>query len=557
MRNTGERGLAGDLFFPNIKSPLFAGIVYVRNGFGRIERRGMDLKKVVQAILVAVMGVFLCMAGKKQAHPLEPDAGADEPVTITWFVAEEGYAKTWNPWKNLADAKILRNTGVNLEVKSGDLTDLDALIATDSLPDLITVEAETAERYMLENSGMAEPLEPLFETYAPDVNIPDSMKEWYRNADGNWYSIASYYYGKERVNEEFGGYLGTHNNNYVRTDLLEQTGISMEELKSKEGLLLALRAAKGLTYKNQDVIPYSGWWTQNLAEQFGMKTEDEEGNYLSKYRQPEWLEALQFGNQMYREGLMLPEEFTESLSQRRKQVQSGRIFFCTGYSNVQDAKDILYSNDKHAQMMYVGQVRGDRQNMPNLKSVSSGGWTVTMVHRGAKHKREIAKFISYMTQEEATLDAAPSVGTETYDIVDGHYVIRDSVKQEFEENYQRAAEKYFPNLEFFVDWTIVQKYQPPSEAQAFKEQYRGCSIYDSKAADAAVSVGTDRQMQELKEKIENYYRGAEIQVLTAGSREECTLEYQEAIAHMEKLGLKDLESFERKRYQEAKKKLNQ
>ena len=215
----------------------------------------MDLKKVVQAILVVVMGVVLCMAGKKKAHPLEPDAGADEPVTITWFVAEEGYAKTWNPWKNLADAKILRNTGVNLEVKSGDLTDLDALIATDSLPDLITVEAETAERYMLENSGMAEPLEPLFETYAPDVNIPDSMKEWYRNADGNWYSIASYYYGKERVNEEFGGYLGTHNNNYVRTDLLEQTGISMEELKSKEGLLLALRAAKGLTYKNQDVIP--------------------------------------------------------------------------------------------------------------------------------------------------------------------------------------------------------------------------------------------------------------------------------------------------------------
>lgn len=252
----------------------------------------MDVKKMVQTILVVIMGVFLYVAGK-QANPSvwESDSEQKEPVTITWFVAEEGYAKTGSP-EECCRCKNSSQYRVNLEVKSGDLTDLDALIATDSLPDLITVEAETAERYMIENSGMAAPLEPLFETYAPDVNIPDSMKEWYRNADGNWYSIASYYYGEERVNEEYGGYLGTHNNNYVRADLLEQTGVSMGELKSKEGLLAALRAAKGLTYRNQDVIPFSGWWTQNIAEQFGMKTEDEEGNYLSKYRQPEWLESL-------------------------------------------------------------------------------------------------------------------------------------------------------------------------------------------------------------------------------------------------------------------------
>lgn len=503
------------------------------------------------------MGVFLFMA-EKMADSSRGEIFAEqkEPVTITWFVAEEGYSKTWNPEKNVADAKILRNTGVNLEVKSGDLTDLDALIATESLPDLITVEAEVSERYLLENSGMAEPLEPLFETCAPDVNIPDSMKEWYRNEDGNWYSIASYYYGAERVNEEYGGYLGTHNNNYVRTDLMEQIGIPMQNLKSKEGLLEALRAAKGLTYKNQEVTPYAGWWTQNMAEQFGMKVEDEQGNYLSKYRQPEWLEALQFGNQMYREGLMLPEEFTVSLSQRRKQVQSGRVFFCTGYSNVQDAKDILYSNDRNAQMIYVGQVRGDAHNIPNLKSVSSGGWTVTMVHAGTQHKKEIAKFISYMTQEEATLDAAPSIGAETYDIVDGNYVIKDSVKQEFEENYEKAAVKYFPNLEFFVDWTIVQKYQPSSERRAFTEQYKGCNIYDSKAVDAASSVGTDSAMQKLKEEIEDYYSNAEIEILTADSEEECVQKYREAITQMEAMGLKEMEMFESKQYHKAKEKLN-
>lgn len=515
------------------------------------------MKKIVQAGLVILLGLLLYSTGERINFSLgESKSGDGESVTITWFVALEGYSKEWNPEKSVADAKILRNTGVNLEIKSGDLTDLDALIATDSLPDLITVEAGAAERLLLENSGMAVALEPLFEEYASDVNIPDSMKEWYRNEDGSWYSIASYYYGPERLNPQYGGYLGTHNNNYVRSDLLALTGVPIQDLRTKEGLLAALRAAKDLTYKGQQVIPYAGWWTQNLAEQFGMETEDTDGNYLSKYRQPEWLEALQFGNQMYRENLMLPEEFTESLSQRRKQVQSGRIFFCTGYSNVQEAKDILYSNDKNAQTMYVGQVRGDEGKIPNLKSVSSGGWTATLVYAGTRHKKEIAEFISYMTQEEATLDAAPSIGTETYDIVDNSYVMRESVKEEFADNYQKAAEKYYLNLEFFVDWTVVQKYQPPSERRDFREQYRNCRIYDSKATDAAVSVGTDSEMQELREKIESFYERAEIEILTSESEESCTQKYHETIRQMEKMGLKKLEAFEKQQYEAAKRKVS-
>lgn len=516
----------------------------------------MDLKKI-QTILVILLGFFLFLSGCSANLP-DGKSGAEqeEPVTITWFVALESYSKTWDPQKNAADEKIFRETGINLEIKSGSLKDLDALIATDSLPDLITVETRTVERFLLENSGMAEPLEPLFETYAPDVNIPDSMKEWYRNEDGNWYSIASYYYGPERVNSEFGGYQVTHNNNYVRKDLLKQIGMSMEKLNTKEGVLEALRAAKKLTYNGQEIIPFSGWWTQNIAEQFGMQTEDENGNYLSKYRQPEWLEALQFGNQMYREGLMLPEEFTESLGQRRKQMQSGRIFFCNGYSSVQDAQDILYSNDRNAQMVYVGHVRGNENNRPNLKSVPSEGWTATLVCAGTPHKKEIARFISYMSQEEATLDAAPTIGTDTYDIVDGCYVIKDSVKQEFQENYEKAAEKYYLNIEFFVDWTIVQKYQPSSERTEAKDQYNKFVIYDSKAVNAAEDVATDSPMQELKEQIENFYNSAEIEILTSDSLESCTQKYYETIARMEEMGLEEWEAYESQQYYEAKKKLN-
>lgn len=454
------------------------------------------MKRKARVLSVLFLGILLyaAAAGKKSGFPEEENSR--EEVTITWFVAEEGYSKVWDPQNHTGDAKILRNTGVNLELTSGDLTDLDALIATDALPDLITVEAGAAERFLIEDSGMAAPLEPLFETYAKDANIPESMKEWYRNKDGNWYSIASYYYGPERVNSEYGGYLGTHNSNYARSDLLEEIGVPVKSL-----------------------------------------------------------EALQFGNQLYREGLMLPEEFTESLNQRRKQVQAGRVFFCTGYSNVQEAKDLLQSANPDAQMMYAGHIRGAEGKKPNLKSVPSGGWTVTMVRADAEPMDRIISFIAYMVSEEATLDAAPAIGADTWELIDQRCVRKESVRREFEENYEKASEKYFMNLEFFVDWTIIQRYQTRQERQNAKKEYIGCEIYDSKAADAAAAVSADSGMLEIKEKVENFYRNAEIEILTCGSQEECASKYQEALKEMERLGLKELEAYESTQYQKAKEKI--
>lgn len=454
------------------------------------------MKRKARVLSVLFLGILLyaAAAGKKSGFPEEENSR--EEVTITWFVAEEGYSKVWDPQNHTGDAKILRNTGVNLELTSGDLTDLDALIATDALPDLITVEAGAAERFLIEDSGMAAPLEPLFETYAKDANIPESMKEWYRNKDGNWYSIASYYYGPERVNSEYGGYLGTHNSNYVRSDLLEEIGVPVKSL-----------------------------------------------------------EALQFGNQLYREGLMLPEEFTESLNQRRKQVQAGRVFFCTGYSNVQEAKDLLQSANPDAQMMYAGHIRGAEGKKPNLKSVPSGGWTVTMVRADAEPMDRIISFIAYMVSEEATLDAAPAIGAGTWELIDQRCVRKESVRREFEENYEKASEKYFMNLEFFVDWTIIQRYQTRQERQNAKKEYIGCEIYDSKAADAAAAVSADSGMLEIKEKVENFYRNAEIEILTCGSQEECASKYQEALKEMERLGLQELEAYESTQYQKAKEKI--
>ncbi|MBO5303380.1 MAG: hypothetical protein J6A92_04965 [Lachnospiraceae bacterium] len=516
----------------------------------------MKGKRIISMLLLLLLGGSLCGVAWYEGQADTKENITQNTVTLTWFVALEGYEKDWNPAENLADAKIVENTGVNLKMTSGSLTELDALMATDNLPDLITLEVDAPERTVLENTGMVMPLEPLFAEYSPDINIPDSMKEWYRNEDGNWYSIISYYYGPERVNEAYGGYLGVvHNNNYVRADLMQELDANYQTLQTKEGVLKVLRQAKELTYQGQQIIPYSGWYTQNIAEQFGMQVENENGSFLSMYRQPEWLEALVFGNQLYREGLMMAEEFTESDSQRLKQVQAGKVFFCTGYANIKDASNYLYSKDHNAYMDYAGHITGDAGNMPNLKSVSSGGWTATLIRKDAENREDIVRFIEYMTSDEGTLNAAPGIGAETYEIVDGKLVMKDSVIKEYETDYAKATAKYYPNLEFFVDWTIVQKYQSKEEKEAHLQQYEGCNIYDSKAADAAVVIDGNRAMAEMKAQIDAFYAQAEVEILTAESKEACIKKYEETIAQMDKMGLRKLEVYEKEQYRKAKERL--
>lgn len=531
------------------------------------------MKKLFYVLLILTLALTGCgkagHGGKEKSQDvLESMVLAEKswetdktPITITWFVAYDWYSKGWDPGNNTSDTKILMDTGVTLEITSGDTDKLNALISAGKLPDVITMDVTATQRTLLENGGKLLPLEPLFEQYAPDVNIPQSMKDWYRNEDGNWYSIASYYYGPERVNKEFGGYLVTHNNNFVRQDLLKEINMTMEDLATKEGFLKALRAAKNLKYDGMDIIPYSGWWTKNFAEQFGIDREDKDGNLLSMIRQPEWLEALKFANTLYCEGLITDEEFTQNQSQRDQKIASGQVFLMTGTSVVQSPKEALYSYDSDALIVYAGQIQGgDSGKKPLLEGVSSGGWTATMITSNAQNPARIAQFISYMTQEEQTLNAGPAVGADTYDLVDGKMVRKQAVIEAFERDYSAAAAKYLMNIEFFVDWTIIQKYTSDVPQTIWEEQVlqierdERTNIYDSKTFGAIAPIGGS-DLAATKAAIDAYYDTAEKAIIMAETKEECERLYYETIKTMEDSGWKEVEAYENEKFQEAKTKL--
>lgn len=529
-------------------------------------------------ILFVTLTLFLVGCSRKTTNitettSKEPDVGFSgpswkrdtTPITVKWFVAYDWYSKVFNPDKNLADKKLVTETGITLEISTGDTDKLNALILSGDLPDIITFDVVASQRVQMEDAGMVRNLDGLVTKYAPNINIPQSEKNWYRNKNGHWYSAISYFYAPEHCNKEFGGFLMTHNSNWVRKDLLSQTGYTLDDLKTKEGFFKVLKAVKDkkLQYKGFDVIPITGVYTPGqgtlfMAQQFGMQLENKSGDLLTSYKQPEYLEAIEYYNRMYRNGFFGSDEFTNDVNVRDQNVASGRVFAAQGWITVKSPRQSLYSSDPSALIEYAGIINGgDSGKPPYVSSINSGGWTTTMISSKSKHADRIITLFDYLSQDRTILDEEFGIGC--YDITNGMVVRKPEKEKEYADNYRVAYNKYNMNLGYLVDYTINQKYENLNidnalEKERIKFERSGVNIYDDKCfSDVEPIAGTDEAA--LAAQIKSYWDSVEPTMIMAPSKDECDAIYHTALSKIDNMGMKKLEAYRNKRFQENKKKL--
>lgn len=483
--------------------------------------------------------------------------------TIKWFVAYDWYGKKFNPEVNLTDQWIYEETGTKIEFQTGDLDKLNVLIKTGQLPDIITVDASSTQRKMLENNGLVLPLNELVEAYAPELYAPQSQREWYTAEDGNWYSICNFYYGYDNV-EENNGFFETHNQNFVRDDIMKQIGASYDDLRTKEGFLDTLRKVKeaDITYNGNKVVPYMGLMTdrlaEQLAEQFGSSQEDKDGNFQSIYRTPEFLESVLFLNQMYREGLMTDETFTMSPDQIKQKSAAGQFFATTRWTNVSSTRESLYAQDPAAKYLYAGLIKGDNHDYVAVPANNNGGWATTLINANTEKPDRAIQLLSFLSQKEAIFNA--NYGMDGYTIEDGKIILNPERLKLQAENPTEYNAKYGDGIGWLTDYTFIQGAFDFEDDKVWGEDVKArtrdpqVTIYDDKCfANVAPEGGSEEAA--ILARINEYKTQALGRVITASSAEQCETLYKEALAEMDKLGLTQLEAYQNTLFQQNKAKL--
>ena len=380
-----------------------------------------------------------------------------EPVTLGMYMHEGWYTKRWNPDVNLRDAKILEETGVNLDISvpTGDAQErLNTMIAGQTLPDIVVLGWWFDQVRQLQEAGRLYPLNELIDEYAPDFwdIIPQSMVDWYTAPDGNWYQFPNFFWAEEHLEQyaEYGVGFQSNAGMYARQDIMDELGITPEDFTTQDGMVEALRKVRGYTYDDYPVQPvyfgpgavgeFLGWIGTSF---FAVPREDENGDLIDMRVHPKYLELVQFQNRLYREGFMSDENFVDTRQQITERKARGEVFLFIGNTAdyTSSIRDLVMA-DPDAQYVPVGPVRARDGARPQLVSSGLAGWQVNIIPRTTQRPDRAIRFLHYLYSEAGQNLTNFGIEGVTYEVVNGQIQWTDYYLEQQAVDPQGASQRY-------------------------------------------------------------------------------------------------------------------
>lgn len=392
---------------------------------------------------------------------IDPD---DEDVEITWWVD----ATTWDFYQ--IASLIEKRTGVRVNFKTAlkdDGTELSTMIAGDNLPDVITLTDEATKIQLFESYDDEKyiySISDLAEVYAPSPikRIPEEAGMYLSASDGKLYGLANNFYSSADM-EEFKSEGNNVLSNYaieVRKDWLEayiaykkSTNTSFDEdriVTTQQGFIEMcqwVKAKFGLDNSNPTVLfaPFPkkaaggniSEAVSCLSEYFCVPLEDEAGNLVYTYDTPEFLEVLQFMNEMYREKLVLSANFGYSSADIISHIKNGRPFAVIGaahnYSKEfagrsalgYDAETNTFDDSYEYVPVVVTNKAGDA---PVLLDLGGKGYRTSMITTNCPRPDRVIKVFDYLMSEQGQAECYYGEEGKTF-----NYIVRPGEMIEVEQ----------------------------------------------------------------------------------------------------------------------------
>ncbi len=367
-------------------------------------------------IFILIFGVFLFLGSLENTEHgfLEQQDYAD----ISWYSDIDVWKPpVWDTTEGTITGDISKKLGVQIELEIPDKNadnQLKWMLINDELPDVISVVDETTEN-QLATSGKVWRIDEFFEKYKPDSHFlktyPEDIKQVAVKRNGGWYAIASHIISEDackewKPSEQYWidrRLYGDNSEIIWNRKLLDQLGISIEEVHTEEGIYAALEKAKkaDITVNGEAVIPflldgkdYYETAFRLLMESFGAEYINDKSEYTDCVLQPETKDALKFLNTIYLNGYMNASDFTLESAQVKELCNSGRVLCFVG-----NIADLAATEDEWASAGAVLSSSG-KHPVHGKNNAATAGWIKTFISKDCKNPEKVAEWIDYMTSDE-------------------------------------------------------------------------------------------------------------------------------------------------------------
>ncbi len=411
----------------------------------------MKMNKLNRLLAVSLMGalclgVASCGKTEEKDHvkvEIDPTKPAwqqyDEPITLDWYINYSWFVTGWG--ENVVSKKITEETGVSVNFITPLGTEqekLNALIASDTLPDIITLGWWESQYMEMVQKGQVYALNELadqYDTYfyeVADANVVD----WYTLSDGNIYAYPNSSTTPRDVEENDN--VTSNQTFLVRKDIYEAIG--SPDMSTKEGFYQAVKKAKEMfpEIDGNELIPIGAHvfdetgcvsFDQYLQNFLAIPYEKDD-QYYDRNTDPEYIEWMKMFRKLGEEGYLADDIFVDTRTQTNEKLELGR-YFCLFYqwTDMTDQEKILYTNNPDSRYIAVEGPRNAAGDDPTLPSGGVNGWTVTLISKNCAHPERAIAFLDYLMSEHGQKRISLGVEGETYDIIDGKYVIKPEVQE--------------------------------------------------------------------------------------------------------------------------------
>ncbi len=455
----------------------------------------------------------------------------DDKVTLTWYINFSWFTTPWG--ENLISKTITEETGVNIEfiVPAGSEAEkLNSLIASDTLPDLVTIGWYEPQYKDIIADGMVYALDELATEYDPYwFEVADKGRVgWFTQEDGHIYGYPNSSFSPADY-EKYDN-ISSNQTFLVRKDIYEAIG--SPDMTTPEGFKAAVKVAveKYPEINGQPIIPvgaheftptgnssFDQYLTNFLAVPY-----EKDGKVYDRFTDPELVRWLKTFRELGQEGFLADDIFIDKRAQMEEKIAQG-LYFCMLYqrTDLANQQKILFEKDPNSIYMAVDGPKNTAGDAYTLPGTGINGWTVTMISKNCERPDRAIELCSYLMSEHGQLMTWLGVEGVTWDYVDGVPTMKQEVRdllnkdrKEYDKQYgSDSAYWMFQDNAMALSWAV-----PTAEPLGQMERWTFPYVMSTSQYDLTLPGGSDEA--EIQTKVDNEWGIVLPKLLLAASEEE-------------------------------------